>query len=854
MEPRSSSSHRGASASSLTLDRRISKDGCQWRVGDQAILNVAPNITALSAPKFLTDAVTVVGTIKAIRPHADDPQVHYCFFETVKVYPYSVLHGTRIPPHSCKKTEKGELSLGDTAIYGHERFSYRFDGWYEATPGRRLLPLPNNFAAVGGAAARAAMTPPATSPSRSRSRSPQQQQQQQSASVEQSAEVAVPRRTRSQSKTPSGEKLTPRKGHEDTAEQPNPGERNYIVGTNEWDSDDPLSSFADLRYYGYSIDPWFRAPFASMEALAATYPRTKTAAWSMYICHRCLAPVCGVRMLEEHMLNYCTVTKPPGTTVYKQPYPPLPSSDGNTQRGANIASSAARRGFLRVRFVDGAKDMTYCYNLSMLARCFVESKSLECDVDIYEFYIVTLPQLALPFDEGDTNASDHHGGGGGGGGGQNGVDGAAGNGDQGRGGELAPLRVRMQMYDAAQWQSGEVVVGYFCRPKHSKDLSLCIISVFPPFQRLGLGSIIMRVAFHLAYLRQSLCGCDEFCGRAGGKVGEPFSHAGHGLVYSVILRWAAEAMAAIRAEKMRSLDCPSTAVALPPTLSPQHPVCGVTKDDAIDVDGEEEEGNDEATTTADSTSAAVSPVAKGPSKRGSTKLSASSSPAASRRTRRGNTDGGGHGGAGRGGRRATSAGAPEATVTLREVLQYCKGLHHADLLGALHWQQRLVYVPSSGGSGRSAGVATLSAPPPPASPSAATQPPASSPTSRRVAAQSSAAVAASATAAALAHAAGFTFGVIYDSSDAQRPEKITFHERYILHEDGFGKLHDESRIELTRFNNTVGKVDANGAPHADPLTSKAGPPQNLTPLFQRFIHFWPSATPSASATQMTPAQ
>lgn len=244
----------------------------------------------------------------------------------------------------------------------------------------------------------------------------------------------------------------------------------------------------ELRLLCYALRPWFASPFEDLKYLALP---ERDACYSVHVCHRCLSPFFSQRQLTVHLEGYCDggaagggADGPPGVLLYAD------------DRGSDGMG-------LKVLLVDGAQHMHYCRCLSLLGKCFLESKLLANDVDIYEFYVVTLPRGQLPYVPG---------------------------GDAFEG--ETQFRAAASGYDAAGW-SGRVVAGYFSRLKHSPHHTLSCIVTFPIFQQRRLASFMLDLAYALTAERQQRCGCRRYCGarRAdGGAISRPFSPHGQALL------------------------------------------------------------------------------------------------------------------------------------------------------------------------------------------------------------------------------------------------------------------------------------------------------------------------------------
>ncbi|CCW61913.1 unnamed protein product [Phytomonas sp. EM1] len=234
----------------------------------------------------------------------------------------------------------------------------------------------------------------------------------------------------------------------------------------------------EMQYLCYSFHPWFSSPFHALQYLAL--PESGVC-YSVSICHRCLSPFFSEKHLTIHMEGYCERLDPPGTLIYHDP-------------------TSGRR----VWYVDGAQHLHYARCISLLGNCFIESKLLRNDVDMYEFFIITLPRTALPYVPGSHFENE------------------------------TQFKRSAVSFDKAKW-SGHVVAGYFSRLKHKPHHTLSCIVTLPMFQRMRLGSFMLDVAYALMVERGQQCGCSQWCGclkQDGGCISRPFSPHGESLLLS----------------------------------------------------------------------------------------------------------------------------------------------------------------------------------------------------------------------------------------------------------------------------------------------------------------------------------
>ena len=103
----------------------------------------------------------------------------------------------------------------------------------------------------------------------------------------------------------------------------------------------------------YEMDVWYASP----------YPEEYLCLPKLYICEFCLKYFNSPLIMKRHVLK-CTSKVPPGDEIY-------------------------RKGNLSVFEVDGDKNKTYCQNLCLLAKLFLDHKTLYYDVEPFLFYIMT---------------------------------------------------------------------------------------------------------------------------------------------------------------------------------------------------------------------------------------------------------------------------------------------------------------------------------------------------------------------------------------------------------------------------------------------------------------------------------
>jgi hypothetical protein len=280
--------------------------------------------------------------------------------------------------------------------------------------------------------------------------------------------------------------------------------------------------YLDLRYLGYAMTPSEFAPFPELYHIP---PPPADKLCSVHVCYRCFMAFYSEADLSHHLALFCPRRRYPGVTFYKT---------------HNVC---------RVDFIDGRDELLFCRCLALLGKCFVIDKDLVNDMHMYEFYLVNLHRSQLwEMEEFDALSAQPQ--------------------------QLQQQQLQLQQPDELEPREEEVdengavlyystntaegtvpasgaheesrfrsfvdptwddyfCVGYFCRLKNTDCEALGALTVFPPFQRRGLGSFILDMAYETLKCRQTLCGC-KTCGAAGtgGLLAKPFSPSGKALIHA----------------------------------------------------------------------------------------------------------------------------------------------------------------------------------------------------------------------------------------------------------------------------------------------------------------------------------
>ncbi|XP_033221112.1 histone acetyltransferase Tip60-like [Belonocnema kinseyi] len=154
----------------------------------------------------------------------------------------------------------------------------------------------------------------------------------------------------------------------------------------------------------HRIRPWYFSP----------YPQEMVNLPCIYICEFCLKYRKSRKCLERHLVK-CNLRHPPGNEIY-------------------------RKGSISFFEIDGRKNKNYAQNLCLLAKLFLDHKTLYYDTDPFLFYVMT------EFDS-----------------------------------------------------RGFHIVGYFSKEKEStEDYNVACILTLPPYQRKGYGKLLIEFSYELS--------------------------------------------------------------------------------------------------------------------------------------------------------------------------------------------------------------------------------------------------------------------------------------------------------------------------------------------------------------------
>lgn len=158
----------------------------------------------------------------------------------------------------------------------------------------------------------------------------------------------------------------------------------------------------------HRIKPWYFSP----------YPSELVDEPCIFLCEFCLKYCKSRTCLKSHNRK-CLFKYPPGNEVYRKKY------------------SSQTLSFFEI---DGRKNKSYSQNLCLLAKCFLDHKTLYYDTDPFLFYVLT--------------ENDDH---------------------------------------------GFHIVGYFSKEKESsEDYNVACILTLPPYQRKGYGKLLIEFSYELS--------------------------------------------------------------------------------------------------------------------------------------------------------------------------------------------------------------------------------------------------------------------------------------------------------------------------------------------------------------------
>lgn len=171
-----------------------------------------------------------------------------------------------------------------------------------------------------------------------------------------------------------------------------------------------IRNISKVQFGKYELNPWYFSP----------YPEEFAQEDLMYICEFCLSYFGDLKSFSRHRTK-CTLLHPPGNEIYRDDYVSFFEIDGKRQR-------------------------TWCRNLCLLSKMFLDHKTLYYDVDPFLFYVMT-----------------------------------------------------------SRDEKGYHLVGYFSKEKESADgYNVACILTMPQFQRKGYGRLLIQFSYELSKIEGKL--------------------------------------------------------------------------------------------------------------------------------------------------------------------------------------------------------------------------------------------------------------------------------------------------------------------------------------------------------------
>lgn len=171
-----------------------------------------------------------------------------------------------------------------------------------------------------------------------------------------------------------------------------------------------IRNISKVQFGKYDLFPWYFSP----------YPEVFSQEDVIYICEFCLSYYGNLKSFTRHRQK-CTLQHPPGNEIYRDDYVSFYEIDGRRQR-------------------------TWCRNLCLISKMFLDHKTLYYDVDPFLFYVMT-----------------------------------------------------------SRDEKGNHLVGYFSKEKESADgYNVACILTLPQYQRKGYGRLLIQFSYELSKIEGKL--------------------------------------------------------------------------------------------------------------------------------------------------------------------------------------------------------------------------------------------------------------------------------------------------------------------------------------------------------------
>lgn len=171
-----------------------------------------------------------------------------------------------------------------------------------------------------------------------------------------------------------------------------------------------IRNISKVQFGRFDLNPWYFSP----------YPEAFTQEDLIYVCEFCLSYFADMKAFTRHR-HKCMVHYPPGNEIYRDDYVSFFEIDGRRQR-------------------------TWCRNLCLISKMFLDHKTLYYDVDPFLFYVMT-----------------------------------------------------------TRTEQGFHLVGYFSKEKESADgYNVACILTLPQYQRKGYGRLLIQFSYELSKIENKL--------------------------------------------------------------------------------------------------------------------------------------------------------------------------------------------------------------------------------------------------------------------------------------------------------------------------------------------------------------
>ncbi|ORY59724.1 acyl-CoA N-acyltransferase [Pseudomassariella vexata] len=171
-----------------------------------------------------------------------------------------------------------------------------------------------------------------------------------------------------------------------------------------------IRNISKVQFGKYDLFPWYFSP----------YPESFTQEDAISVCEFCLSYYADLKSFARHRQK-CTLQHPPGNEIYRDDYVSFFEIDGRRQR-------------------------TWCRNLCLLSKMFLDHKTLYYDVDPFLFYVMT-----------------------------------------------------------QKTEKGQHLVGYFSKEKECADgYNVACILTMPQYQRKGFGRLLIQFSYELSKIEGKL--------------------------------------------------------------------------------------------------------------------------------------------------------------------------------------------------------------------------------------------------------------------------------------------------------------------------------------------------------------